>query len=149
MNLPLPRSSYSSREPYDKLSSDVTMEMARLEARRLRGRMEIGSVDGAMYGMKCEYVQDAVARQLVANLVATVATKKYAVKTVSFPADWWQAVKRRWFPRWALKRWPVQMTDVTLEASAYYPDIRIPNHEAFVDVVLNEKTRRMRAGEDV
>lgn len=24
------------------------------------------------------------------------------------PADWWQAFKERWFPKWALKRWPVR-----------------------------------------
>lgn len=24
------------------------------------------------------------------------------------PADWWQAFKERWFPDWALERWPVR-----------------------------------------
>lgn len=27
----------------------------------------------------------------------------------SWPADWWQAVKARWFPQWALRRWPVRL----------------------------------------
>ena len=24
-----------------------------------------------------------------------------------WPSDWWQAFKDRWFPKWALRRWPV------------------------------------------
>lgn len=28
----------------------------------------------------------------------------------SYPKDWWQAFKDRWFPKWALKRWPVEKT---------------------------------------
>lgn len=27
----------------------------------------------------------------------------------SWPATWWEHVKQRWFPRWALARWPVKM----------------------------------------
>lgn len=26
-----------------------------------------------------------------------------------WPTTWWQHFKQRWFPRWALRRWPVQM----------------------------------------
>lgn len=35
------------------------------------------------------------------------------------PADWWEAFKERWFPQWALKRWPARMT--RYEAWALYP----------------------------
>ena len=30
------------------------------------------------------------------------------LKVESVPADWWQHFKLRWFPRWAVRRWPVQ-----------------------------------------
>ena len=26
---------------------------------------------------------------------------------VRYPDGWWEALKERWFPRWALSRWPV------------------------------------------
>lgn len=31
-------------------------------------------------------------------------------REVEWPADWWQHFKARWFPAWAKRRWPVQMT---------------------------------------
>ncbi len=31
---------------------------------------------------------------------------------VAYPADWWQAFKARWFPRWALRLWPVIETQI-------------------------------------
>jgi hypothetical protein len=29
--------------------------------------------------------------------------------SASWPATWWQHLKQRWFPAWALRRWPVRM----------------------------------------
>jgi len=76
------------------------------------------------------------AERLVLQLSAKVASKKYAAKTVSYPATWWEFFKHRWFPpRW-LARWPVKFATVTLEASAYYPDIEIPGHAAYVEVAV-------------
>ena len=77
-----------------------------------------------------------ITERLVLQLSAKVASKKYAAKTVSYPATWWEFFKHRWFPpRW-LARWPVKFATVTLEASAYYPDIEIPGHAAYVEVAV-------------
>lgn len=43
---------------------------------------------------------------------------------VSFPTTWWDAFKVRWFPDWAMKRWPAEIT--YLEARTYFPDLEIP-----------------------
>lgn len=40
------------------------------------------------------------------------------------PADWWEALKARWFPAWALKRWPVRERVERLDVKALYPSIR-------------------------
>jgi len=42
----------------------------------------------------------------------------------SYPRDWWQAVKQRWFPGWLLKRYPVQTEDVW--AVHKFPDLAVP-----------------------
>ncbi len=34
----------------------------------------------------------------------------YARTVEKWPATWWDAVKQRWFPVWAKKRWPVAWT---------------------------------------
>jgi hypothetical protein len=36
-----------------------------------------------------------------------------------YPADWWQAVKERFAPRWFLRRWPVERIEHTLKVEAY------------------------------
>jgi hypothetical protein len=35
---------------------------------------------------------------------------------VKVPLDWWQAFKERWFPLWALARWPVVYWGQTWQA---------------------------------
>jgi len=40
---------------------------------------------------------------------------------VEYPADWWQAVRERWLPEWAKKRWPVRMRKHQLVARELYP----------------------------
>ena|SRR3990167_8061060 len=42
-----------------------------------------------------------------------------------YPADWWQAFKARWFPRWLQRRFPPSMTILRLER--YCPHMRIPD----------------------
>lgn len=80
-------------------------------------------------------IRDEVARRMILQFHAQVASRKFAVKTVRYPADWWQALKERWFPRKWQKRWPVKYTEDTLEANAYYPEIQIPDRQTFVEIV--------------
>lgn len=61
-------------------------------------------------------------------------------KQVKFPADWWQAFKARWFPAWALRRWPVVHTTVRFEAKAIYPHFRPSLHREEYQLLLSEST---------
>jgi hypothetical protein len=49
--------------------------------------------------------------------------------SVSYPRDWWEALKDRWFPRWALQRWPVRLTTVErrgkIRAASILPDLKV------------------------
>ena len=47
-----------------------------------------------------------------------------AKKTIKHPSDWWQSLKERWFPLWALKRWPVKYTVHDISFKVLYPDFR-------------------------
>lgn len=49
--------------------------------------------------------------------------------TVSYPADWWQHFKQRFFPRWALKRWPVLKVHETYSARVLCPDLKISRRD--------------------
>jgi hypothetical protein len=55
------------------------------------------------------------ANNLLMTLHAFVPAQK-KTHTVRYPADWWQAVKDRWYPAWALSRWPVVYRQITVDA---------------------------------
>jgi hypothetical protein len=62
-----------------------------------------------------ETMIDAVARRLTVQLrTYLLAGKEHAEDgaTVRWPADWWQAFRERWFPKWWLRRWPVRYQSV-------------------------------------
>lgn len=55
---------------------------------------------------------------------------------VRYPADWWEAFKERWLPRWAKKRWPIRYTVKTMTARGVYPKLSMPDeeHRVYLDV---------------
>jgi hypothetical protein len=93
------------------------------------------------HNLDVEIFQDEAARRLVAELTLRVASKKFDSRTVIYPANWWESFKKRWAPSWFLKRYPVRHDQITFEANAYYPDIAIPDHAAYVDIVTRVKDR--------
>lgn len=59
-------------------------------------------------------------------------------KLASYPRDWWQAVKQRWFPFWILRRWPVEYTQII--AIHKFPEAEIPSlGKEFVHLEYKEK----------
>ena len=46
---------------------------------------------------------------------------------IEHPSNWWQAFKERWFPAWALNRWPMKVTTHTIESKELYPDLAMPD----------------------
>jgi hypothetical protein len=133
-------------DPYTVASGFLDMKTIRLAVTQLCARQMIQD-HAFLQGAELSHFRDEAARRLILDFSAKVASKKYEVKTVRFPADWKQAVKLRfakpgtWLGQKILKRWPIQYTEVTLEASAYYPDIEIRGHQAFVEIVHAARIR--------
>ena len=52
----------------------------------------------------------------------------YPVKQVDicYPADWWEALKERWFPGWLLCRFPVRKIEHHYDARFVFPDMQFP-----------------------
>lgn len=44
-------------------------------------------------------------------------------KEISYPSDWWNAFRLRFFSKFLTKRFPIKMTTVSLLAKAVYPDL--------------------------
>lgn len=59
-----------------------------------------------------------IGEKLVVQLKGAVEARVLERQEVRYPADWRQAFKERWFPAWALCRWPVKHEVVCLETLA-------------------------------
>lgn len=46
-------------------------------------------------------------------------------KRIDYPADWWEAFKERWMPRWFKRKYPVQykLFKVDIDIVALYPEL--------------------------
>ena len=55
-----------------------------------------------------------------------LAGQRFTPMHVEYPADWWQAFKKRWLPVWALTRWPVRVRSITWSPEVVYPLIALP-----------------------
>lgn len=125
--------------PFTSESQRATLEVIRYHLTKRLSERELyfasGNVEAAAW-------VDLAARDLVAQLevflVKGKTTSGGASETVSYPADWWQAFKARWFDyrtlRWLLRKYPVRMTEVKVqtryEVTRVCPHIPIPQDAA-------------------
>jgi hypothetical protein len=47
-----------------------------------------------------------------------------AEEVVSYPATWWDGFKLRFFPRWAIRRWPARYARIVIKAMALFPELQ-------------------------
>lgn len=80
---------------------------------------------------------------MTVKLHAYVWSQPAGEKRVAFPSDWWEALKQRWFPRWALTRWPVRMREVVWKATATYPTLRMRSESHDAHIVIEESWHGM------
>jgi len=109
----------SDDEPihYDELPvKRLTLERMKFSLRQI--------LSGAFVESMVDLEVDRMADHIAADLTGIVLGHKFQHHEVKYPADWWQAVKERWFPRWAKKRWPVVYIVRVFDAAALYPDFR-------------------------
>lgn len=63
--------------------------------------------------------KEDVSRHLVAQLTMYCVTKEQNQEkmqgSVSYPSTWWQFFKRRYFPKWWLKKYPVKVTRINYD----------------------------------
>ena len=57
------------------------------------------------------------------EMVYRIHSDIYGRTLTKYPRDWWEAVKERWFPAWALKRWPVLYNRI----DELYPELELPS----------------------
>lgn len=142
-----------SPAPEDRIfSASLTRQSVEREVKRfeLQERFDARMMEADMrFGLTANTFMDHAARQMILQLKAVVASKKFDVKTVRYPASAWDHFKesaREWCRGCGLHRFAkfiesrgVRYVEVTMEANAYHPDIAIPDHDTYVNIAVSAK----------
>lgn len=74
-------------------------------------------------------MQASLVKEMFGRLLCEIRERHIKGKTVhekiEVPADWWQHVKQRWFPAWALRRWPARTRTIDVRVTRICPHIKI------------------------
>jgi len=60
------------------------------------------------------------------TISTTIYGEKVESRHVTYPTTWLDAFKLRWFPKWALERWPANQTTFGFDARILYPRFETP-----------------------
>lgn len=82
---------------------------------------------------------DNILRELVVYIRAYLTSEKLAEIHVKYPQDWWQAFKEYWFPKWLLRKFPVQYHEEHYDVRAFYPKISLPREKHYVRIIRTDK----------
>lgn len=80
-----------------------------LEKYKLGLRREL-SASGVEFNLSVD--KDQINELMVAILTAIITSRHIETIHYEHPWTWWDAFKLRWFPKWALKRWPARYKTV-------------------------------------
>lgn len=64
---------------------------------------------------------------MILRLTQAVAGEELQRIEANYPADWWQAFRERWLPKWWLALAPVRYNSFELVANGLYPKLSLPN----------------------
>lgn len=91
--------------PHDeRVFWEPELETIRYELTRFHARMYFSPE--VIEAIRMKAWRHEVTHQLITELVGIVAMWREE-RMLKVPANWWQHFKQRWFPKWALRRWPV------------------------------------------
>lgn len=76
-----------------------------------------------------QYTDDATGDMMMELRARLVGTTTTVEAETQIPADWWEAVKERWAPQWALRRWPVRWHSIPTRTTVTHccPHIDVPD----------------------
>lgn len=106
-----------------KSQRTVILEQLHLSVRKSISRHELDHIAKVVEADGMSWLRDEWADDMVLRLHAAVWTANLKEEKISFPTTWWDAVKLRFFPRWALRRWPAQMEVVVITSGTKFPKL--------------------------
>ncbi len=76
----------------------------------------------SMSGLKIEGYLDGLVGHMVLRMYKYLESEEVGEHCVTYPRDWWQHFKQRWFPMWLRLRYPIQYRSEKFEMGVLYPD---------------------------
>jgi len=73
--------------------------------------------------LRVDVQRAAWADSLLIRLTRYIWGKIDSTEEHKYPETWRDAFKLRWFPKWALKRWPVRYVRITVKRGGIYPTL--------------------------
>ena len=101
--------------------------VTQVEARKLetvRYKLAARLSEAELHNFDVSVIVDRLAEQIEFRVQHELYAEKHPQRRIIYPRDWWQAFKKRWFPGWLLKRFPVVYTEYVISVATLYPDIK-------------------------
>ena len=103
---------FKDRKPKE---GQVDLEMVRIGLAKV--------VSPALMKAKVRVEEDWLVDMIRIELTGFLLGEQIDKKEVSYPSNWKEAFKERWFPEWAKNKWPVCYTAHVMDAKALYPEL--------------------------
>jgi hypothetical protein len=106
-----------------KAPQRLLLEQMTFTVQESLSRYQIAHIAEAVNSDGEYWLRSAWSDHLVLTLQAYIWCRDKKTESHEYPKTWWDAFKLRWFPAWALKRWPAQMTRVEVTSGIGYPTL--------------------------
>lgn len=101
-------------EPIDHSFRRVIAQRIKVRSRHV---VSLRLLETAKVSSWIEPIADALIVELEAY-IAGIGEERIIVQR-HWPKTWWDAFKQRWFPQWAINRWPVQFEFIDINRPVY------------------------------
>jgi len=71
---------------------------------------------------------------MVAQIKQRIFGRQILHEVISYPANWKEAFKERWYPVWAKDKWPVRYTTKTFDVRELVPSLNRPGFKSLINV---------------
>lgn len=130
-----PDSGKHARDAFTQLAATTTIETKRVPSRRIGVTCQVDERAAAYFPDVRARMWSEACRGMHLELTALVyGWKEQQPEYIAYPADWWEALKHRWAPAWALELWPIKWKVHRFTFAEWYPNVRarIPGEDAII-----------------
>ena len=71
---------------------------------------------------------------MVAQIKQRIFGRQILHEVISYPANWKEAFKERWYPAWARDKWPIRYTTKTFDVRELVPSLNHPGFKSLINV---------------